>query len=120
MGIPADDAIRDDAMPTVPDVLDVAANAAGGAWVALAPPAGAAADLRSYELLIEGASADYEVTWKTTPSVGDRGVTIQSETPLRTPRIASPNVGGGAAWPSFRAIGGSGFTLRMVFYRPLP
>jgi len=120
MGIPADDAIRDDAMPTVPAVLDVAVNASSGAWVALTPPAGASADLRSYELLIEGASADYEMTWKSAPTTGDRGVTIQSETPLRTPRIASPNVGGGAAWPSFRALGVSGFTLRMVFYRPLP
>lgn len=120
MGIPADDAIRDDAMPTVPTVLDVVVNAAGGAWVALAPPAGAAADLRCYELLIEGASAAYEVTWATAPGTGVRGVTIQAAIPLRTPRVASPNVGGGAAWPSFRAIGGAGFTLRMVFFCPLP
>jgi hypothetical protein len=121
MGIPTDQVLREQAMPTVPVNLSVNVNAAAGAWVTLTPPSGVpTGDLNAYQLILEGASADYEVTWKATPGTPDRGITIQAGIPFVTPRFAPPTIANGSPWPSFRATGGSGFTLRMVFCYPLP
>lgn len=121
MSIPFDDAQRDAYAPSLVSHHSVSALAAGAAWATLTPPAGAAADLRSYVLVVEGASDAYEVTWKPTPGVGDRGLSMPAGVPMTFPRVASPGTSGSVnGWPSFRAIGGSGVTLRVAMFRPVP
>lgn len=115
-----DDAIRNHVSPNIPVVREVEVNGSAGAWVAVEPFDMPALNFNSYILLIEGASAAYEMTWEDSPSVPYRGITVPANTPLTTPRCATPSVEASAAWPSFRAIGVSGFTLRMVMFAPLP
>jgi len=121
MNICFDDAQRDAYAPSIVSHHSVSALAAGAAWVALEPPNVPAADLRSYVLMVEGASDAYEVTWKPSPAVGDRGLTMPAGVPMTFPRVASPGVSGSVnGWPSFRAIGGSGVTVRVAMFRPVP
>lgn len=122
MSIPFDDAQRDALSPAIVSHHNVSAPAAGSAWATLTPPADVpAGDLRSYVLVVEGASDAYEVTWKPSPAVGDRGITVPAGVPMTFPRAASPATSGALnGWPSFRAIGGSGITVRVAMFRPVP
>lgn len=117
-----DDIQREALAPTIPTDHAISALAAGGAWATLAPPStddAPAANFGSYELVVEGASAAYEVTWKPSPIVGDRGITVPANTLMRFPRTATPYVSDAVGWPSFRAIGAAPVTIRAQVFRPL-
>ena len=114
-----DDILRDHLVPRTPTTTSVTVNASGGAWVALVPPTIPAGNFRSYDLTIEGASAAYEMTWESSPAVGVAGMKVPADTLLQFSRVGTPNVDSTVAYPSFRALGGTGFTLRMTVFTPM-
>lgn len=117
-----DDMQREALAPAIPTDHEVSALAAGSAWAALTPPStddAPAQSFGSYELVVEGASAAYEVTWKVSPIIGDRGLTVPANTPMRFPRCVTPYLTELVGWPSFRAIGGAPITIRAQVFRPL-
>lgn len=117
-----DDAQREFVAPRIPTDHAVSALAAGAAWVTLSPPSttdAPAGNFNSYDLIVEGASAAYEVTWKPSPAVGDRGISVPASTPMTFTRVATPYLTTAVGWPSFRAIGGTPLTVRMQVHRPM-
>lgn len=117
-----DDAFREFVSPKIPTDHNVSALASGGAWATLTPPSTAdapAGNFNSYDLVVEGASAAYEVTWKPSPAVGDRGITVPANTPMTFTRVATPYLSTAVGWPSFRAIGATPITIRMQVHRSM-
>ncbi len=113
-----EDNAREASAPTYPLVVEVTTDADPTAWTTITPPAEFQG--MSYALLIEGASAAYELTFKPSPVTGDKGVRIPANTPLNpTPRLATPTYAGArCGWPSVRA--GTSFALRMMLFPAVP
>lgn len=115
-----EDMKHDHIAPHFPGDVSVAVNAAGGAWVQIAPPSYPENNRKSYRLMVGAAAAAWEINFSPTqPDVSEAGMAVPAGVVWESPRLAAPD-GTIAGWPWFRSKGGSPETLRTIMFVPVP